>query len=175
MPILLLILHDEPKESLSGMKTFRRNLLYLLLAAFALPVLVLACKKGDDPNSDIPYANINVVINPGSTMYQELNIVGGWMYYPWVDLPSRGLIIYRMNIDEFKAYERTPPVNSNACCEVGTGICTALIVGDYYPFVHDTCSDLSYQIIDGSPIAPATVPLKAYRTVYDGTNLYITN
>ena len=34
-----------------------------------------------------------------------------------------------------------------------------LIVDDYFPFVYDTCSDYSYQIIDGSPISPATVPL----------------
>ena len=146
-------------------------LMFVLLAM----ALAISCKKGDDPNSDIPYANINVVINPNSTMYQELNIVGGWMYYPWVDLPSRGLIIYRITNEDFKAYERTPPVNSNACCDAASGKCTALIVEDHYPFVYDTCSDLNYQIIDGSPISPATIPLKSYRTVYDGTNLYITN
>lgn len=134
-----------------------------------------SCDKGDDPDSDIPYAHINVVINPNSTMYQEISTVGGWMYYQWVDPPSRGLIIYRSTQDEFKAYERTPPMNSNDCCEVESGICTALLVDDHYPFVYDTCSDFSYQILDGSPIAPATIPLKSYRAVYDGLNLYITN
>ena len=134
-----------------------------------------ACKKGEDPNSDIPYAYINVVINPNSTLYQELNIVGGWMYYPYVNPPSRGLIIYRLTQEDFLAYERTPPVNSNACCDPETGLCTYLVVDDYYPFVYDTCSDMSYQIIDGSPMAPATVPLKQYMTSYDGMNLYITN
>jgi len=146
----------------------------LLLGLIASSVLI-SCNKGDDPNSDIPYAHINVVINPNSTMYQELNTVGGWMYYQWVDPPSRGLIIYRMTIDEFKAYERTPPMNSNACCDVESGFCTSLLVDDYYPFVQDTCSDYSFQILDGSPLSPATIPLKSYRAVYDGQNLYITN
>ena len=34
---------------------------------------------------------------------------------------------------------------------------------------------LFLQIIDGSPIEPATIPLKQYYTSYDGMNLYITN
>jgi hypothetical protein len=154
-----------------------RNILPgLLVLMFVGLVVFTSCKKnGDDPNSDIPYAYINVVINPNSTLYQELNIVGGWMYYPYVNPPSRGLIIYRLSQEQFLAYERTPPVNSNACCDPETGLCTYLVVDDYFPFVYDTCSDLSYQIIDGSPITPATVPLKQYYTSYDGFNLYINN
>ena len=155
---------------------FRNKIfLTLLLLGLIASSVLISCNKGDDPNSDIPYAHINVVINPNSTMYQELNTVGGWMYYQWVDPPSRGLIIYRMTIDEFKAYERTPPMNSNACCDVESGFCTSLLVDDYYPFVQDTCSDYSFQILDGSPLSPATIPLKSYRAVYDGQNLYITN
>ncbi|HSG68298.1 MAG TPA: hypothetical protein VK994_06290 [Bacteroidales bacterium] len=157
------------------MNVTRKKVVSLALTIILGLAAVSGCKKGDDPNSDIPYAHINVTINPNSTMYQELNIVGGWMYYPWVDAPSRGLIIYRLTQEDFKAYERTPPVNSNACCDIETGSCTALVVDDYYPFVHDTCSDLNFQIIDGSPITPATIPLKSYHTLYDGTNLYITN
>lgn len=143
---------------------------------FAVTLIISACKKnGDDPNSNIPYAHINVTINPNSTLYSELNIVGGWMYYPYVNSPSRGLIIYRMTQDQFLAYERTPPSNSNACCDPENGLCTYLVVDDYFPFVYDTCSDFSYQIIDGSPISPASVPLKQYYTSYDGLNLYINN
>lgn len=147
----------------------------LVLAVVLSLVMTSACNKGEDPNSDIPYAYINVVINPNSTLYQELNIIGGWMYYPYVNAPSRGLIIYRLSLDQFMAYERTPPVNSNACVDPESGLYTYLVVDDYYPFVYDTCSDYSYQIIDGSPIEPATIPLKQYYTSYDGMNLYITN
>ena len=153
----------------------RINLKGLVLAVVLSLVFTVACNKGEDPNSDIPYANINVVINPNSTLYQELNIIGGWMYYPYVNAPSRGLIIYRLSLDQFMAYERTPPVNSNACVNPESGLSTYLVVDDYYPFVYDTCSDYSYQIIDGSPIEPATIPLKQYYTSFDGMNLYITN
>lgn len=155
-------------------KTNLLRLLFALVLGIALAAQ-FSCDKGDDPNSDIPYAYINVVINPNSTLYQELNVVGGWMYYSYVNPPSRGLIVYRLSQDEFLAYERTPPVNSDQCCDPETGECTRLLVDDYYPFVYDTCTEYSYQILDGSPFAPATVPLKRYRTVYDGLNLYITN
>lgn len=155
---------------------FKRNAPNSLVLLFiGLFFLAVSCDKGEDPHSDIPYAHINVVINPSSTMYQELNVVGGWMYYQYVDAPSRGLIIYRETIEQFRAYERTPPTNSDLCCDPETSFCTALLVDDYYPFVYDSCSDLQYQILDGSPFAPATIPLKQYRTSYDGLNLYITN
>ena len=175
MEILLLILRSQLSRVTINMM-YKSKVFRILVLLFAIGLVTqVSCKKGDDPNSDIPYVHINVVINPNSTLYQELNVIGGWMYYQWVDLPSRGLIIYRLSQDEFKAYERTPPVNSNFCCDVETGFCTALLVEDYYPFVQDTCSDLTYQILDGSPFSPATIPLKQYRTVYDGLNLYITN
>lgn len=156
------------------MLSFNKFFRNLSLIVPLMVLLLVSCNKGDDPNSDIPYANINVVINPNSTLYQELNVVGGWMYYQYVNPPSRGLIIYRVSNEDFKAYERTPPMNSNACCDVETGVCAALIVEDF-PIVYDTCSDYSFLIYDGSPYSPATVPLKSYRAVYDGTNLYITN
>lgn len=156
--------------------THQRSFSGLLIFALVLGIFYLSsCNKGEDPNSDIPFAHVNVVINPNSTMYQELNVVGGWMYYPYIDPPSRGLIIYRSTQEDFMAYERTPPTNSNLCCDPETLFCTYLIVEDYYPFVYDTCSDLQYQILDGSPFTPATIPLKQYRTTYDGLNLYITN
>lgn len=147
------------------------------LVVFAVAFMIASsCKKGEDPNSDIPYAYINVVINPNSTMYQELNVIGGWMYYNYVDAPSRGLIIYRLSQEEFKAYERTPPVNSNQCCDSESGICTAMIVDDYYPMMYDTCTGYSYSLaLDGAPIEPATVAAKMYNATYDGLNLYITN
>lgn len=157
---------------MASRKSFLPVPVLILILAMLLP---FSCKKGEDVNSDIPYAHINVVINPNSTLYQEISIVGGWMYYQYVDYPSRGLIIYRLTQEDFLAYERTPPQNSNACNNAETGEYSSLVVEDYYPFIYDTCSDFSYQIIDGSPVSPATVPLKRYQANYDGYNLYITN
>ncbi len=153
------------------------NKLILFLAIISLVSLCFfpGCDKGTE-NPDVPYAYVNITINPNSTLYQELNIISGWTYldyYDGVRDPSRGIIVYRLSMDEFMAYERTPPFRPNECC-TNTGVCTSLIVE--YPFVVDTCLQAEYLIIDGSPMeGVSTVPLVRYQAEYDGYNLYIHN
>ncbi|MBO5853683.1 MAG: hypothetical protein J6Q61_03000, partial [Bacteroidales bacterium] len=95
-------------------------------------------------NPNIPDAYINFSIEPNSTFYYELNTVSGWMY---VSAPpqSRGIIIYRYSMDEFRAYERQSPNDPNHCGEY-----SRLIVD--FPFVVDTCLDVKYSILDGQII-----------------------
>lgn len=121
------------------------------------------------PNPNIPEAYINLNIYPNSTMNYELNTVSGWMY---VSAPpqSRGIIIYRYSIDEFKAYERQSPNEPNSC-----GKDSRLIVE--FPFVIDTCLDVKYSILDGSILTEgySGYPLIQYRTQYDGSTLRVFN
>ena len=102
-------------------------------------------------------------------MYYEINTVSGWMYAttPW---PSRGIIIYRYSLDEFKAYERQSPNEPNYCGET-----SRLIVE--FPFVVDTCLNVKYSILDGSIFTQGYMgyPLIEYRTQYDGNTLRIYN
>lgn len=120
-------------------------------------------------NPNIPDAYINFSIEPNSTFYYELNTVSGWMY---VSAPptSRGVIIYRYSLDEFKAYERQSPNEPNSCGED-----SRLIVE--FPFVIDTCLDIKYSILDGSIFTEGYqgYPLIQYRTQYDGTTLRVFN
>jgi len=72
----------------------------------------------------LPYAHINVVINPNSTLYQELNIVGGWMYYPYVNVPSRGLLRATMGSfedarDDFLLATELAPHNAGMLINLG--------------------------------------------------------
>lgn len=132
--------------------------------------LVGALSCDDTPhNPNIPNAYINITINPNSTMYYEINTVSGWMYAttPW---PSRGIIIYRYSLDEFKAYERQSPNEPNYCGET-----SRLIVE--FPFVVDTCLNVKYSILDGSIFTQGYMgyPLIEYRTQYDGNTLRIYN
>ncbi len=118
-------------------------------------------------NPNIPDAYINFSIEPNSTFYYELNPVSGWMY---VSAPpqSRGIIIYRYSLDEFRAYERQSPNEPNAC-----GDDSRLIVD--FPFVVDTCLDVRYSILDGSIFTEGYqgYPLIQYRTQYDGRTLRV--
>lgn len=120
-------------------------------------------------NPNVPDAYINFSIEPNSTFYYELNTVSGWMY---VSAPpqSRGIIIFRYSMDEFRAYERQSPNDPNHCGEY-----SRLIVD--FPFVVDTCLDVRYSILDGQIITEGYngYPLIQYHTQYDGNTLRIFN
>lgn len=120
-------------------------------------------------NPNIPNVHINFSIEPNSIFYQELNTVSGYLEVtaPW---PSRGIIIYRYSLDEFKAYERQSPNDPNHCGEN-----SRLIVE--FPFVVDTCLDVKYSILDGSIFTQGYMgyPLIEYRTQYDGRILRVFN
>ncbi len=139
---------------------------------FFLVLLVSGCSK-DDRNPFIPDVYINITIDPNSTFYQELNTVGGWMYLT-SELPSRGIIVYRSDIMEFLAFDRTPPNDPNRCCN--NNICTRLLVGDFYPFAKDTCTGTSYLLLNGSIFeGEGRYPLIRYNTTYNGHLLRIFN
>ena len=108
-----------------------------------LTFLLVAVSCDDTPhNPNIPNVYINFSIEPNSMFYSELNTVSGYLEVtaPW---PSRGIIIYRYSLNEFKAYERQSPNEPNHCGEN-----SRLIVD--FPFVVDTCLNVKYSILDGS-------------------------
>ena len=138
----------------------------------------ISCNK-DLYNPNIPNVAINITIDPNSTLFQELNVIGGWVYLdekPGVYIPygSRGVIVYRTDTYEFKAYERQPPENQNKCCD--GDVCTKLLVGNYFPLVKDTCTDVSYLLLDGSIVeGEGQFPLIQYQAAFDGNLLHIYN
>lgn len=144
-----------------------RKFLKISTTVFAIlvAIFVVSCKsKPENPNE--PEISINFTIYPNSLEYQELNTVGGWLYLT-SNLPSYGIIVYRYNIDEFKAYERLAPNNPYACQN------NRLIV--QMPFVVDTCLDYKYSILDGSIIVGEGYGLIQYFTEFDGTALRVYN
>jgi hypothetical protein len=147
-----------------------------LFIIFSAILIHPGCQKG---NENPPLGYIDISISPNSTLYQELNVVGGWRYLDESDgvlPPSRGLIVYRSSNDQFMAYDRTPPYKPDSCCNANKTICTKLLVGNEYPFVVDTCTDSRFLILDGSPVeGPANKFLYTYITEYDGYTLYIHN
>jgi hypothetical protein len=136
---------------------------------------LISCNK--ESNDRLPLPPIDITINPNSTIYQELNIAGGWIYLDETDgaeSPSRGIIVYRLTEDSFYAYERTPPFKPDSCCNAAKTICTALIVD--FPYILDTCTASKYLILDGSQVSgPSSMSLGMYVTEYYGDLLYIHN
>jgi len=158
------------------------NKLTTILALVFIVVMFSAtsCGKSNYENPNIPPARINVTIDPNSTMFLELNTVGGWLYLEEVPgmqiyYPSQGVIVYRQDIDQFLAYERQPPNEPFKCC-VTDKVCTKLLLGSNYPFVKDTCTGTLYNLLDGSIFkGEGQYSLIRYNAVYDGVLLHVYN
>lgn len=132
----------------------------------------LACEK-DPPNPNIPDIYLNVTIDPNSTIYQPLNTAGGWMYLT-AEPPSRGIIVHRISLDEFAAFERMPPNNPNQCCR--GDICTRLLVDEHYPFAKDTCTGTLFSLLDGHIFeGEGRYPMTRYQAEYFNGLLRIFN
>ena len=158
---------------------FGKTLTYIL-ATFLILIAYPGCQKGNI-NPNVPNVVINITINPNSTIFQELNTPGGWLYLDeqgsvYIPYGSQGIIVYRVGINEFKAYERQSPETKFSCCDENFQFCAKLIVGDNYPFVKDTCNGNMYQLLDGSLFdGEGRYPLIEYGTMYDGGLLRIFN
>lgn len=125
-----------------------------------------ACK--DDYTSVIPYAYVNMNINP--TNFIELNIPGGSYYF--ADKGYGGIILFRDLTDSSNPY-----LAYDATCthEVST---TTRVVADASGIA--TCPICKSQFIlfsgNGSPIkGPAVEPLRQYRTSFVGGRIIISN
>lgn len=140
----------------------------LFFAISFILMSMLSCNNTPH-NPNVPNVYIDFSIDPNSLLNYELNTVSGYMEVsaPW---PSRGIIIYRYSMDEFKAYERQSPNEPNHCGEN-----SRLIVES--PFVIDTCLNVKYSILDGSIFTQGYqgYPLIEYRTQYDGQTLRVYN
>lgn len=147
----------------------------LFLIAVPVIVIINSCGKNDDLPFQVGYVNFQIY--PNSTEYLQLNAVGGWAYVTASE-PSRGIIIYRLSTDEFKAYERTPTYKPDSCCIYYDNYaeCSRLVVDQSAVFAVDTCSGSKFLLIDGSIVnGPARYPMVQYNTQYDGEVLYVYN
>jgi len=140
-----------------------RNIVFPLVLTFLL--VVGSCDK-QKPHETIPNVAVDIYIDVNSTLYVQLNTIGGWLYLTG---GYKGVLVYRVSEDEFVAYDRTCPYDpyvTNSRLEMDMG--NLIVV--------DTVCDSKFVILDGSIIeGPATVPLKRYRTTFDGNILHIFN
>ena len=135
--------------------------LWTLLFVFC--ALLLGCKRNIN---SIPQVPVDVVINIQDPTYQSLNGIGGSVQ---INGGSRGIIVFRLNSEEFKAYDRHCPYLPENSCGLAT------IEETNYTAL-DTCCDSQFQLIDGAPIGgPATIGLKPYNTSFDGNIIQIWN
>lgn len=141
----------------------KRILAYVYCAALVL--MSKGCTK-ETFTSNIPLVDVNIFIYPNTPSFINLNNVGGFEY---ITGGVRGIIVYRASADEFKAYDRN-------CTFRPEENCATVDVNDSNIIAEDDCCSSQFLITEGSPInGPATLPLKAYRTTYDGNVLHVFN
>lgn len=138
--------------------------LHTLVLLVAFSTLTICCKKKN--KEQIPLVPVNISIYISDPQYFNISIDSGWEY---ITGGSRGILVYRLNRDNFIAYERHCPYKPNDECgriEVDSSNVT----------VFDPCCGSKFLITDGSILnGPAGSPLKQYQTSYDGTLLKIYN
>lgn len=128
-----------------------------------LCILLGACFRED--HCVVPIGLTNFVIEPNSAGCPGLNNVGGYEYFHG---GHRGVVIVRIAIDQFVAYERTCPADSTSA---------VLVTEDWGSSLLEcpTCHTRFVTANDGMPLdGGATVcPLYQYNTSYSGGQLMV--
>lgn len=148
----------------------KKNIVILLLF---LPVFFHSCERIPE-NPNYPNGIVDFTINLNQNSYYDLRIVSGYVYLTSdPESTSRGIILYRLSQDEFRAYDRLPPNKPNECCD-DQGNCTRLVVD--FPFVVDNCNNIKYNIINGDIFeGDGVYPLIQYHTAFNGVEVHVYN
>ncbi|MBD3635734.1 MAG: hypothetical protein HUJ25_00195, partial [Crocinitomicaceae bacterium] len=116
--------------------------------------------KDDNKNNNIPLVEVNFAIQINDPAYINLQTVGGWEY---ISGGSRGIILYRVSQDEFKAYDRH-------CTFQPSSTCAIVSVDANNITASDNCCGSTFILTDGSVTKkPANIPLTQYSNSLDGS------
>ena len=132
-----------------------------LFTCFLAASLFLFTDCGKDSDNPVPSVYVDITLYLSQPSNSALNAVGGYVY---VTGGARGIIVYRLSIDTFMAYDRNCTYNSDAASAVVEVESNGL-------FAADSSCGSKFVLIDGSvDQGPATVGLRRYNAVYDGVN-----
>jgi len=143
------------------MHLFSRKYLSLTILFLLIAVLV-ACDKEDW--NPVPLVEVDFRINL-EFQYIELNSPGGWVN---VFGGFGGIVIYRISIDQFTAFDRACPLHPYDI--------NARVTVDNPPLAKCPVCESEFLLLDGSVIlGPARHPLRPYRTFFNNPFLSVTN
>lgn len=129
-------------------------------------VLLIGCKRNNDAYQQIPNVAINETVYLSQPQFFDLGVVNGWVY---LNSGSKGIILFRKSLDEFKAYERHSPFQSTASCAI-INVDSVNLVGV------EQCENSTYSLQNGTVLSgPASLPLLEYQVTKSGDVLQIIN
>lgn len=136
---------------------YRKNNNFLLI--FLAVILLFSCKgTRKNPVPNIPF---DLTINISLPAYIDLQNVGSYSY---VDGGSKGIIVYRVSIDQFVAFDRHSPADGSFNCGQPLTPTSANFLE-----LSDSCSNARFSLLDGSAIQGSDVGLRQYMTFFDGS------
>jgi nitrite reductase/ring-hydroxylating ferredoxin subunit len=144
----------------------------------AIPFLLISCEKNKNDVIPDEYVSFTMDIS-GDIQFTDLNAIGNSVIVTsqtnnWGERSAgydhNGIIIYRVTLDQFYAYDRTCPhdyVVNNKSVKVNI---------DFIQAICPSCSTAYSLPTGGVPISgPGKYPLKNYRTTFDGRFLTVEN
>ena len=137
--------------------------IYFRRFIFLLTIILvnLNCKKQQEV---VPNVSVNIYLSASDPNFINLNAVGGSAY---ITGGARGIIVYRKSSTEFMAYDRN-------CTYMPTNPCARVDIDKSTIMATDSCCGSKFLLTDGTVAkGPATIPLKSYRTDFDGNVLHI--
>jgi nitrite reductase/ring-hydroxylating ferredoxin subunit len=139
----------------------RNSVLFFFIFIFMIP---FSCREKD--KDLIPYVYVDFTIDILGTFYNELSAPGGYVY---VTGGYKGILIYRLTMEEFLAFDRSCSFKPLEPCERIEMESSGIIMVD-------SCCGSRFSILDGSPFeGPATRMLRQYNTFFDGRYLRVFN
>jgi len=135
------------------------------LSAILLFILLFAGSCKDENPYTIPYVVVNFYVYP-SGLDSDLG-VSRFKYFSQYGF--RGVMVYRMTSDQFLAYDRSCPYDSQNPLAIVAVDATGLVAEC------PVCKS-KYLLTDGYPFSgPTKNPLIQYHTTYDGFKVYVSN
>ena len=131
---------------------------------FILMIMGLLVLSGCNKNEQHPVPSIpfDITIDFSLPTYSNLIGVSGWAY---VNVGSKGIIVYRRGIDDFVAFDRHSPADP-------AGTCSTPLYPDSsnYLQLNDDCNSATFPLYDGSPMSNSDWGLRQYATQWNGNN-----
>ena len=124
------------------------------------------CTNNAQNNDILPHVQVNETVNLSLPEGQDLNVPGGWTT---IQGGLSGIIVYRINQDQFKAFERAAP-------HIPMSGCSQLVVENNIR-MRCPCDDSEFNILNGAPLTDGvSYSAREYLvTNLNGSVLRITN
>ncbi len=114
-----------------------KKILFSILTVF----LLSACTTNTVNNDILPVVQVNTTIDLSLPQFNNLQVPGGWAE---VNGGLKGIIIYNINGDQFKAFERAAP-------HLQISDCSQMIVENNIR-LKCPCDDSEFNLLNGAPL-----------------------